>query len=172
MQVMHHLSSPAPGLLLHFTRLLPLLLADCPVTLGQRTPAEAQVSVVMSTRDINIISIGDAAGVVAVVILSVVVVAPAEVCAGRAVAVAKVQLAAVADAEVSAGVAVAQAEAAAVAAVAAGHRARCRGGGRAVARVQPGIFSVFGPQDKSSKFLFIQFSIIVPIAPLKHIYHR
>ena len=123
MQVMHHLSSPAPGLLLHFTRLLPLLLADCPVTLGQRTLAEAQVSVVMSTRDTNIISI-DTAVVVAVVILSVVVVAPAEVCTGRAVAVAKVQLAAAAAA---AGVAVAQAEAAAVAAVAAGHRARCRG---------------------------------------------
>ena len=129
MQVMHHLSPPAPGLLLHFTRLLPLLLADCPVTLGLRTPAEAQVSVVMSTRDTNIISIGTADGV-AVVILSVVVVAPAEVCTGRAVAVAKVHLAAVAaaaDAEVSAGVAVAQAEAAAVAAVAGGHRARCRG---------------------------------------------
>ena len=136
MQVMHHLSPPAPGLLLHFTRLLPLLLADCPVTLGlgtlAPTPGEAQVSVVMSTRDTNIISIGTADGV-AVVILSVVavvilsVVAPAEVCAGRAVAVAKVHLADVADAEVSAGVAVAQAEAAAVAAVAGGHRARCRG---------------------------------------------
>ena len=129
MQVMHHLSSPAPGLLLHFARLLPLLLADCSVTLGPRTPAEAQVSVVLSTRETNIISIGTADGVV-VVLLSVVVVAPAEVCTGRAVAVAKVQLSAVAaaaDAEVSAGVAVAQAEAAAVAAVAGGHRARCRG---------------------------------------------
>ena len=129
MQVMQHLSPPGPGLLLHFTRLLPLLLADCPVTLGlgtlAPTPGEAQVS----TRDTNIMNIGTAV-VVAVVILSVVVVAPAEVCTGRAVAVAKVQLAAVADvadAEVSAGVAVAQAEAAAVSAVVGGHRARCRG---------------------------------------------
>ena len=113
----------------------------------------------MSTRDTNI-NIGTA-DVVAVVILSVV--APAEVSTGRAVAVAEVQLAAVADAEVFAA-AVAHTE---VAAVACGHRTRCRGGGRAVARIQPGIFSVFGPQNKSSKFLPIQFSIIVPIAPLK-----
>ena len=83
-------------------------------------------------------------------------------------AVAEVQLAAVADAEVfAAAVAVAHTE---VAAVAGGHRTRCRGGGRAV-RIQPGIFSVFGPQNKSSKFLLVQFSIIVPIAPLKYLFY-
>ena len=84
-------------------------------------------------------------------------------------AVAEVQLAAVADAEVfAAAVAVAHTE---VAAVAGGHRTRCRGGSRAVARIQPGIFSVFGPQNKSSKFLLVQFSIIVPIAPLKYLFY-